>query len=412
MCVPPMPLVRTRICSFLRIMNFGVTPDSEPPLLPNIFDPLLMSRMCGKPVQIQISAISITFLTFVRAGEEKKEARACGEWAQREVALRPGKTFWCAMFFDETSHSHRRTPLSSTHAAKCRAGQQCEIERGGAKNDDLCDAPLVIFPCGTGWRGTSLASIIPQSGPQRIAIRENSIGSFHKINPASPRSTVYFGRIKHVKRVSSDWSWLCTEIRGHRWVHEILLVISYYGRTGWSHGPQIRRTNKFMSSQQDNIYLEYSKERAKKPTRSNFQKNCSWHRLQTTCIYEMLNRTQRPLKVLCTIKKRNRGNPAEQAWIISARDKPPRWEETSRRPWPSALTGCGEKRYYQLIDPVRVILIAELVSVPILRSRTDNSVLVPPHWSVVASLALFQRGTDASANTAPFQILYYLLCAV
>lgn len=266
MCVPPMPLVRTRICSFLRIMNFGVTPDSEPPPLPNIFDPLLMSRMCGKPVQVQISAISSTFLTFVRAGEEKK--RACGEWAQREVALRPGKTFWCTMFFDETSHSHQRTPLSSTHAAKCRAGQQCEIERGGAKNDDLCDAPLVIFPCGTGWRGTSLASIIPQSGPQRIAIRENSIGSFHKINPASPRSTAYFGRIKHVKRVSSDWSWLCTEIRGHRWVHEILLVISYYGRTGCSHGPQIRRTNKFMSSQQDNINLEYSKERAKKPTRS------------------------------------------------------------------------------------------------------------------------------------------------
>lgn len=148
MCVPPMPLVRTRICSFLRIMNFGITADSEPPPLPNVFDPLLMSGMCGKPVQIQISAISSTFLTFVRGGGKKREARACGEWAQREVALRPGKTFWCAMFFDETSHSHQRTPLSSTHAAKCRAGQQCEIERGGAKNDDLCDAPLLSSPAG------------------------------------------------------------------------------------------------------------------------------------------------------------------------------------------------------------------------------------------------------------------------
>lgn len=72
MCVPPMPLVRTRICSFLRIMNFGITADSEPPPLPNVFDPLLMSGMCGKPVQIQISAISSTFLTFVRAGGKKK----------------------------------------------------------------------------------------------------------------------------------------------------------------------------------------------------------------------------------------------------------------------------------------------------------------------------------------------------
>lgn len=214
MCVLLIPLVPTRICFFLRIMNFSVLPDSKPRPLPNVYNPLLMSWTCGQPVQGQISTIPSTFWTFVRV-RGKKEVRACGKWAQWEVALRPGKTFWCVMFFDETSHSHQSTPLSSTHAAKWRAGQQRKIERSEAKSADLCDALVVIFPHGTGWEGTSPASIIWRSGQQRIAIRENSIGSFHKINPTSPCSTAYFGRIKHVTQVSSDWSWLCVEIRGH-----------------------------------------------------------------------------------------------------------------------------------------------------------------------------------------------------
>lgn len=128
----------------------------------------------------------------------------------------------------------------------------------------------------------------------------------------------------------------------------------------------------------------------------------------------MLNRIQRPLKVLCTIKKRNWWNPAEQAWIISARDKPPSGKKPRGDPGHLLWLVVVKRRYYQLIDPVRVILIAELISVPILTSRTDNSALVPPHWSGVASLARFQRGTDESQQTRllfRFCIIYCVLCS-
>lgn len=68
MCVPLVPLVRTRICFFLRIMNNAcITPNSRPAPLPNVYDPLLMIWMCGQPVQVQISTISLLFWTFVRA---------------------------------------------------------------------------------------------------------------------------------------------------------------------------------------------------------------------------------------------------------------------------------------------------------------------------------------------------------
>lgn len=71
MCVLLMPLVPTRICFFLRIMNFSVLPDSKPRPLPNVYDPLLMSWMCGQPVQGQISPISSTFWIFERVGGKK-----------------------------------------------------------------------------------------------------------------------------------------------------------------------------------------------------------------------------------------------------------------------------------------------------------------------------------------------------
>lgn len=160
-----MSLVQTRICFFLRIMNFSVTPYSNPPPLPNVYDPLLMSWMRGQPVQIQISTI-FNILDFCES-RGKKEAKVCGKWVQREVALRPGKTFWCAMFFDETSHSHQSTPLSSTHAAKWRAGQKCEIERSEAKSADLCDALVVILPPRDGIRGHVAGINHPAIGPTK-----------------------------------------------------------------------------------------------------------------------------------------------------------------------------------------------------------------------------------------------------
>lgn len=55
-------------------------------------------------------------------------------------------------FFDETSHSHQSTPLSSNHVAKWRAGLQYHIEHGKVKSADLFDVLVVICPCGTDKR--------------------------------------------------------------------------------------------------------------------------------------------------------------------------------------------------------------------------------------------------------------------
>lgn len=137
--------VRATDASVLRMMNFGKTPESELLPLPNVFHPLLMSRVCMQPSRL---AQSLQHSWFLWEQGIKKEVRACGEWAQCEGAIHPGKTFWCATFFDETSHSHQHTPFSYTHAAKCRAGNSVRLSAAEQRATTFVMHLLLSFPAG------------------------------------------------------------------------------------------------------------------------------------------------------------------------------------------------------------------------------------------------------------------------
>lgn len=134
-----------------------------------------------------------------RGGKKKRKDPERAAWNTTPSR----QTFWCVMFFNETSHSHQSTLLSSTHTARQGkgGGRQCEIEYAGAKSDDLCR----VCACLSVWWWDEEAHRWRQScrdqarRSQRTAIRESFIERFffsHEINPVSPRIADYFCLIK------------------------------------------------------------------------------------------------------------------------------------------------------------------------------------------------------------------------
>lgn len=243
-------------------------------LRPTTYDP--MSWRCRQPVK-SILAQSLQHSAFGES-RERGEARACGKWARWEVALRPGKTFWCAMFFHETTHS-QSTPLGFTHAGTCRSGQKCQIEHSEAKSADLCDVLVVICPRGTDERARrshqssgdrvhkelQLVRIPWQlsSNKSHIPLQNSLFWSDHTCKASLIRLKLTLCENQVIIELMK-FCWLLANIK------------EQLGNTS-PHGHQTRRAVKPL------VYLGYSKTRLKNQKDQTLKKKYCWCQIQKTC---------------------------------------------------------------------------------------------------------------------------------